>query len=112
MAATTRQQGVSDAVYRYLQAHRNVEVSVEDIAADLDLTTTQVTGSVSHMRNNWGAAVDSPRKGWYIFRGTPAKSGDIVPHKAKSEVVALVGDGRLLVSVEGVVYVARPLDLD
>jgi len=112
--AATKQQGVSEAVLRYFQSHRNTELHVDDVAADTTLTASQVMGAVSVLRNKWGETVDSPRKGWYVYRGSGRRNGTatVVPHKAKAQVIALLDDDRLLVTVEGVVYVATPLEVE
>lgn len=107
------QSGVSNAVYRYFQAHRNLEVHISDVMADTNLSHRQVSSAVSHLRSKSGITIDSPRKGWYIFRGGAANgSREIVPHKAKAEVLALLDDGQVVLTIEGSLYIAAELEVE
>lgn len=111
--------GVAEAVYNYLNERRGLPVSLNELTRELGYSRAQVSGAISHIRNGWRLTVERPRRGMYVLTGErvavaaaePRTDVVIVPCKAKAEVIALVGDGRLLVSVEGTVYVATTLDL-
>lgn len=109
-----RRSGTGDTVLRYLSQHRNIEVHIDDVVAATGLTRTQVSNAVVHLIGGGSVRIDKPRRGWYAYRGSaPASNGgSVVPHKAKAEVIALLADGRLLVSVEGMVYVAHELEIE
>jgi biotin operon repressor len=106
----TRQSGVSSAVLKYLQRHRGIEVEAGDIAEGMNLTRQQVTSAIAHLREN-GTVIDSPHKGWYVYRGTEATAHHAVTLRSKAEVVSLLNDGQLLINVEGVIYVASELEI-
>lgn len=84
-----------------------------DIADKAGMDVQQVSNGISHLRMK-GYAVDMVGRAKYVYRGGGSQNGKsaIVPHKAKAQVIALAGEDRLLINVEGVVYVAKPLDLD
>lgn len=114
MSPTTphRQQGRSTAVLRALASHRNTAVHLNDLAGEAGLTREQTTSAIGNLRRT--TKIESPRKGWYIYRG-PAnghKGGGIVVHRTKAEVVALLDDGRLVLAVEGTLYVAHELEVE
>jgi hypothetical protein len=104
------------AVLNYLTQHPNVEVHYQSIASALGMTPNQVFSGISSVRRRGKVTIDSPRKGFYIYRGGQVEvepeyqaTPKPVPHREAAEVVALLADGRLLVTVEGVVYVAEEL---
>lgn len=99
----------SDTVLHALMRHRNVEVSLTDLCEETGLTRSQVSNACVHLRKTTDIAI--PRRGWYMYRGPLKDNGhqSIVPHKTKAEVTALLADGRVLVTIEGVLYVAAEL---
>ena len=101
--------GVRDKVLHALQRHRNVEVSLEDLCEETGLDRSQVSNGVQTLRKT--TDIGSPRRGWYVYRGALMNGAatTIVPHKAKAVVTALLADGRVLVTIEGVLYVASEL---
>ncbi len=104
-----KSNGNSDVVLRELMRQRNVEVSLDDLTDATKLTRSQVTMAISNLAKS--SNINKPRRGWYVYRGplAAAKHEAIVPHKAKAVVTALLADGRVLVTIEGVLYVASEL---
>lgn len=107
------QRGISDAVLKVLRdRYRNIEVSLDDLIADTGYTRQQVTMAISNLRRS--CDITTPRRAWYVYHGPLKETGNgvgpnIVPLKSKAEVTALLADGRVLVTIEGVLYVATEL---
>lgn len=106
-------------VLGYLDDHPCIEIHYQSIASALGMTPNQVFGAISALRRRGKVTIDSPRKGFYVYRPVREVTVDplpvveidgvVVPHREQAEVVALLADGRLLVTVEGVLYVATEL---
>jgi biotin operon repressor len=105
----TRTAGVSDAVLKALRKNANQEVHYDDLAADSGFTGLQVQGAISHLRRDNGINIESPRRGWYVYKPGGNSSVTI---KAKAEVVALLEDEQVLLTIEGKLYVATQLEIN
>jgi len=105
----TRTGGITDAVLMALRKSANQETHINDIMADTSLTKAQVQGAVSSLRNAHGMNISIPRRGWYVFH--PGGAPTTVTVKAKAEVQALLEDGRVLVVIEGKLFVAKELEI-
>ena len=70
----------------------------------------QVHGAITNLRSG-GHTIESNHRGWYVYKGSTGKQNGPVSVKQKAEVVALLEDDRLLVSVEGKLYVATEINV-
>jgi hypothetical protein len=102
-----RQPGRSAAVLKMLQANKGKELHIGDISDTLGLTPTQITGAISHLRHKF--EIVSQSKGWYRYNGNGT---DLVRVESKATVVALMKDDRVLLDIEGKLYVAYELEVD
>jgi len=107
MAAKT--QGVSDGVLKALRLYANQEVHYSDIAKDTGFTDLQVMGAISHLKRHNNINIQTPRRGWYLYK--PGGGQKSVAVKAKAEVVALLEDGTVLLTIEGKLFVASELEI-
>lgn len=117
--------GVAEAVYTYLNERRGLPVPLTELVQELGYSRSQISGAVAHIRNGWRLTIEKPRRAVYVLTGercTDPNCDDsigsnghgplaVVPYEAAAQVIALVDDGRLLVSIEGTVYLAAVLDL-
>lgn len=103
--------GIGNAVLDYLQKNRNVEVSLNDMENDLPFDRMNIASTISHLGKNWD--IYRPSKGWYIFKGAKKSKDEkgTLSVKAKAQVVSILQDDRLLVEVDGYLYVATPLEI-
>jgi len=106
---TTRVQGRQNAILHYFEGRVGMTCMLDDIEKELGWKRQWVTSAIGALRRNY--TIESPSKGVYIYKG-PGKSGsEIVPLHAKAQVVAVDSDGKLVVQVEGRLYVAYELEL-
>jgi hypothetical protein len=101
-------RGINGEVLKYLRDHTNQEVAFMDIAEHLNLTTLQVSGAVSYLRKT--CRINRPRNNWAIYRGSNSE-GTAVSVKSKAEVVTILEDDKLLLNIEGKLYIAYELEV-
>lgn len=106
-----RTHGRTAKVLEALRKHKNVEVSVHDLCEETDLDMRQVSGAISNLKRTW--KIETPTRGWYVFKGPLSGKADqgTVSVSAKAKVVSILQDDRLLVEVDGYLYVATPIEI-
>lgn len=106
------QKGQASMMLRVLRdRYRNLEVSNEDLQEATGLTRSQVQGAIGTLRRT--CVIDTPRHGWYLYRGPKEAAAEkVVPLDAEARVTAILADGRVLVTIEGVLYIAHELVID
>lgn len=122
----------SRAVEEVLRQFHGQPISAQDLGGLCDpvLSVKQVSNAVGTLKQYY--YIDIPKKGYYVFRG-PLPASEIVSHRQGTpptptptprltppivdtsgeiiEVMATLSNGYLL-SINGTLYVAQPLDLN
>jgi len=101
--------GPSSKVLDYMRKNRNVEINAEDIASGTGLTRNQAMQAVSYLRKSWD--ITNPTQGWYVFKGAKGTKSEQVRINSKAKVISLLSDNRVLVEIEGDLYVASRLEV-
>jgi len=101
--------GPSSQVLNYMRNNRNVELNAEDIANGTGLTRNQVMQAVSYLRKSWD--ITNPSSGWYVFKGAKGSKSEQVRVNSKAKVISLLSDNRVVVEIEGDLYVASRLEV-
>jgi hypothetical protein len=103
----TRTPGRSAKVLKVLQANRGREMHIGDIAEVTELSLSSVSGAVTGLKRNFN--IENPRRGWYRYNGSNTEQVRIKGTKA--QIVSMLADDRLLLEVEGRLYIGYELDI-
>jgi biotin operon repressor len=100
--------GITDEVLIFLKKNKNTNLIIGEVADATGVTTQQVSMAVNNLRRS-GVKIDSPKRGWYIYRG--GNTNHRASKDSKAEVVTVLDSGELLLKVEGTLYVATELEI-